>query len=474
MKRVGVLVAAATVGAFGVPATSQAAPPPNDARTSPQALSPPAAVSGTTREATLEPDEPRSCDVLSGSVWYEVRPAGAAPVVVRLAAGGDLDGVVDVFRRTRSRLTPVDCDRTDEEGRAELRFRPDAGARYLIRVGRRRGSVPGEFRLRVFAPEPPPRPPGPRLPRRGVTRGLDAVQDTADAFSAVLREGRPYRVNLSQPAGGCVSLSVFAPGTVDFESESPVRRRGCGGYLVLTPAAGEGGRYSFLAEAAPRRRGSQRYHLQVARARRDDLAPGLPLANYARVRGRLRGDRVDAVDLYRFSLARRSDVRIRVGSSGFALRLLDDRGRRLSVPTPGPLATRLSRGRYFVAVVAPGAVRGRYVLRRVTRTITRTGVTAGGRRSVTVPPGRAVAIAARVTPATGGPVRLTLERFDPLSGWRFHRRVTVRAAAGLARFTFLPPAQGRWRVSAVFLGTRRAAPSASGLASILVAPPLEE
>jgi hypothetical protein len=112
------------------------------------------------------------------------------------------------------------------------------------------------------------------------------------------------------------------------------------------------------------------------------------------------------------------------------------------------------------------------VLQRVTRTITRTAIAVGGRRALTVRPGRVVDVRVRVAPAGGGPVDVVLERFDPLSGWRYVRTIGLRTAAGVTHWAFRPPAEGRWRVSATFRGTRRDAPSVSGRASVLVARPL--
>jgi hypothetical protein len=77
-----------------------------------------------------------------------------------------------------------------------------------------------------------------------------------------------------------------------------------------------------------------------------------------------------------------------------------------------------------------------------------------------------------VTAAASGPARIIIDRFDPLAGWQFHRAVAVTVSAGLARYAFTPPKEGRWRAGAEFLGTRVAAPSATGHARVVVAPPL--
>jgi hypothetical protein len=471
MRRI--LALSLLLAAAALPAPALAAPPANDQRAAAQSLALPAGVSGTTRDSTLELDEPSSCEPLKGSVWYTIQPAAGRQVVARLAASGDLDAVVDVFQRTRSQLTPVGCDVGNSRGQAEVGFRTPAkaasGTSYLVRVGQRANSVPGGFRLDVFVPQPPPRPPGPQLPAGGVTRVVNATTNASDAFSTVMRAGVTYRIHRAQ-AHGCTRLELFAPGTTDFEDDSPVRTAGCGGYFLFTPAAGEGGRYSLVVNAQQRRRNPQRYHLQVAPAREDDTAPGLPLANYQRARGSLRGAGVDVVDLYRFSLAARSQLRLRV-SGGFRVQLLRDNGRRLGSSDEGELERPLSKGRYFVAVRALKTASGRYVLQRAARAVTRASITIDGKTSAQSAPGRAVRIAVRIKPGVAGPVRVTIERFDPFAGWQFNRRLSAAARGGTATVAFTPPSVGRWRASAEYRGTREAAPSATGLARLLVAGP---
>jgi hypothetical protein len=471
-RSIVIATAAVAVAALAPGAAAQAQQPPNDQRTAPQVLTLPASVSGTTAESTLEADEPFGCVPLAGSVFYELRAPSDDRIVVRLDAAGDLDATLEVFRRVRSQLEPVNCELSDRRGRAGFQFRPVRGGVYLIRVGQRAGSVAGRFRLDVFAPVPPPRPPGPALRADGVSGTLDSLQDTSDAWSVRMRAGTTYRLNLA--AGPCMSLLVYAPGTRNFERESPVDRAGCDGYLLFTPEAGEGGRYSLVVGAHPRRRGPQSYHLQAARAGPDDTVPGLLLSNYRRVRASLRGAAVDVVDLYRFSLSRRSAVELTLrhrGSGTMTLALVTDTGRRLSHGTTD-ISRRLDPGRYFVAVRTRNHASGRYRLRRVSRTITRTSIAIDGERRAEAAPGRTVRIGADVEPGASGPVTFTIERFDPLAGWQFHREVRTTARAGSAETAFRPPFVGRWRASAHFEGTRAFAPSQSGSASLLVAAPL--
>jgi len=459
-----------------VAATAQAAAPTNDDRADATAIEPPATVRGNTSEATLEDGEATSgCSDSRSSVWYEIRPGPARRLALRLNAGGDLDAVMDVYSRRRSQLTPVRCDNTDDDGEAAISFQAEAGTSYFVRVAKRAGSVDGAFRLDLFAPQPPARPPGRRLPARGVTRALDRLGNTDDAWSWRMREGRSYRVNLAT-GGRCMRLRIFGPRARSFGGTFK-RQRFCGGYVLYTPGPGESGRHSLLVEADSRARGQQRYHLQVAAAGRDDSLPGRLLGR--RARGSLDGSRADVVDLYRFDVLRRSNVSLRLRASesdSFDLVLLRQSGRRLECGCGGEGAVTASRrlrpGRYYVVVRANGGSAGGYRLSRSVRTITSTGIAIDGARRSRSTPGRSVSIRASVRPSSSGPVTILVERFDPLFGWQFARRYRTRAVAGSAAVRFRPPAEGRYRARAFFRGTRSSAGSESRYAGLLVAGPL--
>src|SRR5919206_5055582 len=90
MRRGTLCELAAALCLLVLAAPAAAAAPSNDDRTSPQPLSLPASVTGTTRQATLESDEPSSCENLRASVWYAVTAASADRIVVRVAAAGNL------------------------------------------------------------------------------------------------------------------------------------------------------------------------------------------------------------------------------------------------------------------------------------------------------------------------------------------------------------------------------------------------
>ena len=329
------LGALAFLAAAALAPAATAAPPPNDDRASARSLDLPARVTGTTVEATRELTEPvATCgsQPTAGSVWFRVRADESRRLGVDVIAGGDLDAVVEVYLRERSQLRALECEETDRNGRASLGFRAQRGESYVVRVAQLANSAVGEFTLEVFAPQAPARPPGRLLPRSGVRDSVDRVANPSDGWSVVMREGRTYRINLS--SSECVAFSVFEPGTSSFEDDAPLlSHRGCGGYLLFTPGPGEGGRYPLLVEPRGRERGVRRYRLRAGSAGADDTAPGVFIRNRARVRGRLGGRGIDRVDLYRFDVARRSDLDLDLdgpGGADFDVLLLTDRGRTLA------------------------------------------------------------------------------------------------------------------------------------------------
>ena len=463
-----------------MPATAVAAPPGNDNRASAQTLSSlPASVRGTTVDATLEENEPFSCQgQTGGSVWYELPAAAQRNLVLELDAAGDLDAVVDVYRRERSQVTSVTCEQTNRRGRATLDFRQAKNVSYLIRVAPLVNSVTDSFTLRVVAPDRPERPPGRRLGTSGASGSVDAIANPDDAYAVSLRAGRSYRVHLVSKQR-CVRAGLYAPGTTSFEDDDPVRRLGCNGYFLITPRAGEGGRYGLQVTAPRTKRGALPYHVQVAAAGPDDTAPGLELPNDRRMRGSLRGSGADVVDLYRFEVLRPStlDLRLRTASShGFNLQLLSGRGGRIACACGDfgsqAIQIKVKPGRFYAAVRSRSGANGSYRLSRLTRTITKTRVTISGKRSQQVAPGSSVTIAVAVSPTAAGPVTVDVERFDPLAGWQFFTRYHRTASGGLATIPFTPPSEGRWRVHATFDGNRQFAPSGPSRADLLVAEPI--
>ena len=453
-------------------APAQAAPPPNDPRAAPALVGAlPALVRGTTVEATLDEDEPPSpCGQLApskGSVWYALNATAARDLLVALDAAGDMDASIDVFERTRSQVTGIACARTNRRGEATAEFAARAGTSYLIRVAPLANSVQAGFALRVVAPEPPARPPGAALPAGGATGQVDRFGNADDAWAVTLRAGRTYRFNLVTPGRGCARGALYAPGAAfDGDAVKPLR---CDAQTAFTPESN--GRYAVYVQAPRASRAVIAYRLRAGRALRDDTAPGMELANDRRVGGRLDGAELDALDLYRFSVTRRSDLEVRLRTThDFDVALLSAGGRRISGGGTR-LDSRIRPGRYFIAVRARNGAAGRYTLSRLTRTITRARTLVDGARGVSVPVGATVQLGLRVRPAVDGRATLTVERFDPLAGWLFDARVRPRVRAGAATVAFRPPTVGRWRVTGSYDGTRRASPSSGGIARLQVTEP---
>jgi hypothetical protein len=469
----GLVVVAFIVASSGLATRAAAAPPPNDARTTAQQIQAlPARVSGTTVDATVDADEPASCTSLKNSVWYSVTVPSNRQLLVALDAAGDMDAVVDVFQRERSQLSSLDCRTTDRRGEATIDADATAGSTYLIRVAPRSNSVADRFTLRVLLPNPPARPPGRRLPKGGASGQVDRFQNPDDAWSTRMREGRTYRINLVTIGPRCARVALYAPGNFDDQAE---RTLACDFHTVFTAPAS--GLYSFHVEAPRASRANLQYRLRVGPVGRDDTAPGLVLRDDRRVRGTLQGNELDALDLYRFSVARRSEMRIRLRTTrGFNLRLLTAGGRLVACSCgfdgAKELTRRLAPGRYFIAVRARDGAAGRYVLSRLARVITRARMIVDGRRTATAAPGETLRLALRVTPAVVGPTTILIERYDPLAGWLFYSRHHPRVSGSAATVAFRPPFVGRWRATGDYDGTRTSSPSRGGTARFRVLDPL--
>src|SRR5688572_32859099 len=129
-------VAVAGVGLVIAAVPAVAAAPNNDDRANARAVSVPSTINGTTRESTLESnDPPGACASVERSVWYSLDPSTSGRVAIELAARGDLEAVLEIFRRDRSRLDRLDCDPTNRRGDASVVFNAEKDQRYLIRVG---------------------------------------------------------------------------------------------------------------------------------------------------------------------------------------------------------------------------------------------------------------------------------------------------------------------------------------------------
>jgi len=450
--------------------------PANDTLAGAQAIqSLPATVQGTTVGATIEPAENEfDCGVqTASSVWYRVRPSTAERIAVDLAAGGALDGTIDVFHAVRSQLTSVGCQQTDPQGKASLSFAASRNGLYYIRVAALKGSQLAGFTLDVFLPTPAVGPPGRSLPAAGAFGQVDRIQNINAAYSFTMRSGVSYLINLANKTEhACVSGALFAPGTRSFEEGSPLLHIHCGGYRLFTPGPGQGGRYSFELTPRESHSGVQRFHLQVAVAGGAETAPGLPLGNYAHAHGRLDGSGVRVLRLYRLDVTSNSNLTLRLHApetADFSLQLRDQNGHLIDCQCEGSgpqtLQHQLAPGRYYAVVSVRDATSGSFTLVRESRTITTTRLSFSSNRSA---PGQPLSIDVKVSPAASGPVTVDIERFDPVFGWQFYGEHRAFAAGGLATVTFTPPAVGRWRAKASYGGSRSFSPSSVGFSYLLV------
>ena len=465
-----------------VPVVAVAEAPDNDSRDEAERISRlPADVRGSTTDAETGPADGLDCGEPAGSVWYRIDPGRTRRVVVRLKAGGDLEATLDVYERSRSRHDLVTCEETDRRGSAAVAFRARKGQPYLIRVARLKRSRDGDFRLTLRAAGAT-RLPGPPLPENGVSGTLDRLERTASPWSVAMRPGRRYRIAL-QARRGCMRASVYRAGIRPRRGLEPLLRLGCSGYGAFTPRPEHGRRFTVFVNAASDVRGAQRYHLQVGRAGVDDVAPGVPARNYERIAGRL-GATLDTVDLYRFDVARRSvlflNLRTRRSEAPLDLLLLNESGDIVRCDCDGrgnaTLHKGLRPGRFFVAARTRGGVATRYSLLRASRTITNTtSVRVNGAAQASLLPGQAASLTATVEPGASGPAVVTIEQFDPIEGWQYADSIRTTAVGGFVSASYVPRAEGRWRATARFVGTREVAPSrAPGFVPFTVGGPLTD
>jgi hypothetical protein len=472
------VVAVAAALSVAVPvsvAAEPTAPANNDLAAAQIVHSLPATLRGTTVGATTEPGEAQSaCGQFTvSSVWYSLRSSAAQRLAVNLAAGGRLDATIDVYHAVRSQLKSVGCQQTDSHGKAALTFKASKNGVYEIRVAALQSSQLAGFTLEVFLPTPAVNPPGPALPSRGASGQVDRIQNVNAAYSFTLHSGVSYLINLAnQTDGACVSGALFAPGTDSFEDGSSLLRVGCGGYRLFTPGPGKGGLYSFEVTPSPERKGEQRYHLQVAQANSSETAPGVSLGNYAHARGRLNGSGIQVLRLYRMDVTSHSNLTLKLGapdSADFNLQLRSQSGSVIECSCGDSGAQTLQRqlqpGTYYAVVSVRDASAGNFTLVRESRTITATKISFG---SSTAGPGQDVGIDVKVSPAASGPVKVLIERFDPVFGWQFYRQSTGEVSGGSASVAFTPPAVGRWRAEASYEGSRTASASGTGFVSLLV------
>jgi hypothetical protein len=423
----------------------------------------PAAVNGSTLGATRDIGDP-SCTLGGGSVWYRFHRGVDGRLVVRLQAGADLEATTCIVEKVRSQLRTVIGRRTDDAGKASFDFLGKAGSNYYLVVSQSPSSEPGPFKLVLIAPEKPPVPPGVALSADGGRGRLDPLQNPADAWSVRMERGKTYRFGVLNTNGRCVSVSIYPTTTRSFDEDAPVAGTECGRTWFFTPGPDGGGLYPVLVRA---RGETTTYRLLIRLARPDDIGPGALLRS-----GERRKEAVsleDPLDLYRFDVAAKSDVRVNVDATkDLGIALLDGDGTSIRGGTRGiELVRVLPTGTYYVALT-PREHAARYTIRVLVRQVTQTVITGNGAAKVKVKPGSPVQIKTATTPAPeAGATRVQADFYDVATrSWVFRKSWDVRPGTTIG---FTPDSVGTWRVRATFHGTGGASPSRSEYATIVVA-----
>jgi hypothetical protein len=216
-KRAIVLCAVTLV----VASAAAAASPANDNRSAAQPIGAlPASAVGTTVDATLEAADPKTsrCGAFDANVWYRINSAPDSRLAVRVDARGDLDAVLVVYEAAQT-LLEVECDQTDRNGLASLTFDARRGATYLLMVGPRPGSSPGDFDLRLNALTPPPNDrrggaPALHVPTSVTGTTVGATRETTDPPTCGTNDATVW-YRLEPRSAGRVVLRLRALGDLD-------------------------------------------------------------------------------------------------------------------------------------------------------------------------------------------------------------------------------------------------------------------
>jgi hypothetical protein len=421
-------------------ANAAAPPPPNDAQTAAIAIdATSSSTAGTTDGGTLEKTDPANvCGVtVTATVWYRLNDVPDRQVVLRLAGQDGLDAAVAVYRLSKGRLAEVDCAETEDDDVATFGF--DAAVGDLVIVGQRPGSAVGGFTLQALVPQAPEAPPGKALKRVG-DGTVEEFLDDSDLWHADLRAGTTYRISFIVPGGRCPSLRIHRAGAPK-ESFS-IRCNGAGSF---TPGPDGGGRYQFVVGIAYAS-GRVPYRINVVRAQADDTAPGVKLAVGVWRSGRLDPRRTDQLDMYRFTLADRSDITLQLAkpwSKTLSVQLIGDNGHSLAA---GHAIRRpLAPGTYYAVVQAPaGTAPVTYRLLLRVRGVSHMQIPALENGAIAL--GTPLVLTATIGHPSGRAARLQVDRFDPVDGWLYLRTYTLPVAAdALATFTWNAPSIGWYR-----------------------------
>ena len=331
-------------------------PPSNDSPRQPKKIALGTQINGTTLGATSDDGDPNSCGLAGGTIWYSVSPGRKSPERSFVCTPQPIS-MPHSSSCARFARRPKKLAASRRTGRAtpSAAWDVERGAVYLVAIGQRKGSSPGDFTLQALAAQPREAAPGQHLARGSVRSRVDWLTDVNDVWWTTFVPGTTYRIAFSSE--GCAALTIRGKGDV-------LRSFKCGGYTTFTPGPKAGGRYVFevTAQAQP---GTTPYRLTVRPAGPDDVGVGLPLANLATVRGTLAPRAGDVVDLYHFEVAAVSDVHLRL-EGAFSVSHVDVRRRAARVREVR--STAVGPGNYVAAVRAsPGASGGAYRVTLIAR-----------------------------------------------------------------------------------------------------------
>jgi len=96
-----------------------------------------------TKDATLEPGEPRPCGQIGATVWYRIDLLGGAYGTVFVTTkDADFSTVVAVYEETPAGPALVECSDASAWGRrGEVYFQPEVGKSYLVQAGGARNAT---------------------------------------------------------------------------------------------------------------------------------------------------------------------------------------------------------------------------------------------------------------------------------------------------------------------------------------------
>jgi hypothetical protein len=445
MKTLGGCAAFLAAVLVAMPAAASAATPPdNDAVTAPATVDATrGSTLGTTDGATLAKTDPTSVcsDAPAATVWYSLANVPARDTVLRLQAFDGLTAALVVYHVRNGRLTQVDCAETGDDGIATLGVSAQNGD--LVLVAQLASSGPGTFALATLVPEQREPLPG-RALHGTATASVEALLDESDLWHVDLRPGTSYRISfVTRGTYGCAHVTLFRVGS------RPLLQLRCNSATSFTPGPDGGGRYLLLVDIGYAD-GRVPYRLELARANRDDTAPGLKLPVGVWRDGTLEPGGVDQLDMYRFTLSARSDITVELGrpsARNVSLLLVRENGK--SIAAGRAVRRPLAPGTYFAIVNAPaGTERAAYRVRlrvRAQSILAAVGVERGHAAL-----GTPVVLAAAIGKPFGRVASLEIDRFDPLNGWLYARTYRLPVAPdGTASLHWRPPTAGMYRARIV-------------------------